>query len=612
MSNPSQPVSSETRAVLLAHDSPTVARLITRICERLGAEVTHVATRHEFSEHVHRRPWNLAVIAANFDGTSGAILCETLREHWSSASVPVIVVSNDEEERARAYEAGTDFFLTLPLDPMWTPRIFERYLFDRRCVVAADDSPTIRLQLANILKQDGYWVITSKDGDEAWNHIKRFVPDVVLLDVQMPRMDGYALCERIREHPVTRHTPVVFITSQDSPADLERSFNVGANEFLAKPVDETDLRQLLKRIFRGMHMRGRDRILVIDDSPTVLGMLRYGLGQHGFQVICARNGEEGLRKALRFRPTVVISDWQMPRMTGTELCRKLRESEDIADTAIILLSSRSTRADAIRALREGADEYIVKPFNFERLVATVERLVAERQLKRERQLLRTYLPSTVRQLAEKLAPGSGDLTEHRADERTLTVMFMDIVGFTDLCERRNPREVVNLLNHFYEEMARHITAHNGLIDKFIGDALLALFGFDDEKQGARDALACARDALRAVRKLDHEIDEPFRIRIGINTGQLIYGDLGAVDVRRDFTVIGDAVNVAQRLESHADPNSAMLSEYSARLIEDVLWGEPVMVRMKGRTGEVGAYRVDAAEDERPTLASSIMPVVTID
>src|SRR5690606_23112142 len=132
-------------------------------------------------------------------------------------------------------------------------KIFERYLFDRRCVVAADDSPTIRLQLSNILKQDGYWVITSKDGEEAWNHIKRFVPDVVLLDIQMPKLDGYELCERIREHGVTRHTPVVFVTSQDTPADLEKSFNVGANEFLAKPVDPDDLRQLLKRIFRGMH-----------------------------------------------------------------------------------------------------------------------------------------------------------------------------------------------------------------------------------------------------------------------------------------------------------------------------------------------------------------------
>jgi len=597
-SNPIQTGPQEPKTVLLAHDSPTVAKLFASICTRLGANVTHVKTRFEFSEKVHQQPWDLAVIAANFDNTQGAILCETLREHWSSASVPVVIVSADDDECARAYEAGADFFLTLPIDPVWTPKIFERFLFNRRCIVAADDSPTIRLQLSNSLKRDGYWVITSKDGEEAWNHIRRFVPDVVLLDVQMPRLDGYALCERIRENPVTRHTPVVFITSQDTPADLERSFNVGANEFLPKPVDETDLRQLLLRIFRGMRLRGRDRILVIDDSPTVLGMLRYGLGQHGFQVICARNGEEGLRKALRFRPTVIISDWQMPRMTGTELCRELRLHDETKDTAIILLSSRSTRADAIRALREGADEYIVKPFNFERLIATVERLVAERLLKRERELLRTYLSSTVRQLAETLAPGTGDINELRADERTRTVMFVDIVGFTKLCEDRAPRAVIEFLNRFYEEMATQIVKHEGLIDKFIGDAILALFGANDEVQGARNAIACARDLIAVAAKFHHGFDtSPLQIRIGINTGPLIYGDLGAANVRRDFTVIGDAVNVAQRLEALAPPSHALISSETAARLPEEPWASPVLADLKGRSSQVRCYVLHMKDEE---------------
>ena len=588
----SVPSSADTpKRVLLAHDSSTVVRLISSIIKSLGAEVQAVADFAEFKEQVRQQQWSLVVIAAKFSAKRGEVLMETLREHWTAASVPVMMVSTDDDERARAYEAGTDFFLQLPLDPVWTPKIFERFLFERRCIVAADDSPTIRLQLASTLKKDGYWVITSKDGEEAWTHIRRFVPDVVLLDVQMPRLNGYELCERIRQHPVTRHTPVVFITSQDSPADLEQSFNVGANEFLAKPVDEMDLRQLLKRIFRGMSLRGRDKILVIDDSPTVLGMLRYGLGQHGFQVICARNGEEGLRKALRFRPTVIISDWQMPKMTGTELSRKLRENEKTRDTAIILLSSRSTRADAIRALRDGADEYIVKPFNFERLVATVERLVAERVLRRERELLRTYLSATVRQLAEKLAPGTSNLNDLRADERTLTVMFVDIVGFTKMGESRSPAEIVKFLNTFCDEMARHIESHNGVIDKFIGDAVLALFGFDSPDEGATQAIECARDMIKGTASFNDTPDgAPLQIRIGINTGQLIYGDIGAAAVRREFTVIGDAVNVAQRLESLAPPSAALIAEATTqRYRGEAQWSSELMATLKGRASKVRCF-----------------------
>jgi DNA-binding response OmpR family regulator len=579
------------KSVILAHDSPTVAKLLTSLCTSLGAEVFPVASFSEYNEAVHRSHWSLAILGSSFDGQSGETLCETFREHWSASAVPIIIVSADEKDSARAYEAGTDFFLTLPIDPVWTPKILERFLFDRRCIVAADDSATIRLQLSNVLKQEGYWVITSKDGEEAWTHIKRFVPDVVLLDVQMPRLDGYQLCERIREHPITRHTPVVFITSQDSPADLEQSFNVGANEFLAKPVDDEDLRQMLKRIFRGMRLRGRDRILVIDDSPTVLGMLRYGLGQHGFQVISARNGEEGLRKALRFRPTVVISDWEMPEMTGTELCQHLRKAEETKGAAILLVSSRSTRADAIKALREGADEYIVKPFNFERLVATVERLVAERALKRERELLRTYLSATVRQLAERLAPGTSDLNELRADERVLSVMFIDIAGFTKLCERRSPRAVVDFLNRFWDELASIIERHNGVIDKFIGDSVLALFGFESQSLGARDAIACGSEIIACTRQFDHGFeDAPLEIRIGINTGQLIYGDLGAAKVRREFTVIGDAVNVAQRLEALAPTSAMLVSEATASLLDpQPQWHSTLMANLKGRVNAVRCF-----------------------
>jgi DNA-binding response OmpR family regulator len=591
------PAPTDLKRVLLAHDSPTIGQVISRILTHLGAEVTHVQTRAQFFDEVHQTAWSLSIVAADFDGTKGAFLCETLREHWSSASVPVIIVSSDDKERARAYEAGADFFLQLPLDPMWTPKIFERYLFDRHCIVAADDSATIRLQLSNQLKKEGYWVITCKDGEEAWSVIKRFVPDIALLDIQMPKMDGYEICEKIRENPVTRHMPVVFITSNDSPADLEKSFNVGANEFLSKPVDENDLAQLLKRIFRGMRMRGRDRILVIDDSPTVLGMLRYGLGQHGFQIVSARNGEEGYRKALRFRPTVVISDWQMPRMTGTELCKKLRETEETRDTAIIMLSSHSTRADAMRALREGADEYIVKPFNFERLIATVERLVAERQLRRERELLRSYVPDTVHQLAERLTPGTSDLRKLHADERTLTVMFLDIVGFTRLCESRTPQKIVSMLNRFYELMAHQIQAHRGVIDKFIGDAILALFGFEDDDIGATQATQCALAMHAAASTFQPEPDDPtvrIKIRIGINTGPLIYGDLGAQNVRRDFTVIGDAVNVAQRLEALASPGHIMVSQDTFARIQDPPPNAKAMtVDIKGRVQGVNCYLIPA-------------------
>jgi len=197
----------------------------------------------------------------------------------------------------------------------------------------------------------------------------------------------------------------------------------------------------------------------------------------------------------------------------------------------------------------------------------------------------------VRQLAERLAPGTSNLSELRADERVLTVMFLDIVGFTKLCEHRPPAEVVSFLNRFWDEIARQIEEHGGVIDKFIGDAVLALFGYNDEAEGARQAVACARELIATTERFEQDFqDTPLQVRVGINTGQLIYGDIGAARVRREFTVIGDAVNVAQRLESLAPPSSVLVSEATALLVGDgTMWSASVMANLKGRLSPVKCY-----------------------
>lgn len=323
-----------------------------------------------------------------------------------------------------------------------------------------------------------------------------------------------------------------------------------------------------------MRLRGRDRILVIDDSPTVLGMLRYGLGQHGFQVVCARDGAEGLRKALRFRPTVVITDWEMPRIGGAELCRKLRAEDETRDAAIILLSSRSSRADAIKGLREGADEYIVKPFNFERLVATVERLVAERQVRRERAVLRAYVPENVVQLAERLAPGHSDPTTIRPSQRTLTVLYANLAQFSRLAGQLTASETADLLNSLFTKVAEHVQACQGIVERFTGDRILALFGFDDDAQGAQDALRCADALHAAVRTIEHAGAAPLKLKVGVATGHVLFAFLGAHGVRRDFTVIGDAVTTARVLQQSVHGDQTILSHATVNQLASPPAAEP--------------------------------------
>src|SRR5262249_7765169 len=138
----------------------------------------------------------------------------------------------------------------------------------------------------------------------------------------------------------------------------------------------------------------------------------------------------------------------------------------------------------------------------------------------------------------------------------VTMLFADIRGFTTLSERKTPKEIVTLLNVYFERAATEIFRNNGALDKFIGDGIMALFGAP--KPSEEDPINAVKTAIglqRVVEELNHELaaqgaDYEMKIGVGINTGDVIAGYIGS-QLRTDYTVIGDAVNLAARLESNA-------------------------------------------------------------
>jgi len=118
------------------------------------------------------------------------------------------------------------------------------------------------------------------------------------------------------------------------------------------------------------------RILLVDDDPDIRDMLTFKLANAGFETYSEADGETGLAAARELKPDVLLLDWMMPRLTGPEVCQKLREDPDTADTAIILLTARAQEADVQRGFATGADDYISKPFSPRELVSRVNALLA--------------------------------------------------------------------------------------------------------------------------------------------------------------------------------------------------------------------------------------------
>ncbi|MBW1919928.1 MAG: adenylate/guanylate cyclase domain-containing protein, partial [Deltaproteobacteria bacterium] len=179
-------------------------------------------------------------------------------------------------------------------------------------------------------------------------------------------------------------------------------------------------------------------------------------------------------------------------------------------------------------------------------------------------------------------------------EKIATILFSDIVSFTPLSERLSPGEVSLLLNHYFREMTDIIFKYNGTLDKYIGDAIMAVFGAPIEREDDPErAVRAALDMRKTLSQMMEEIepDRRFSIRLGINTGRVVAGNLGSPK-RMDYTVIGDTVNTASRLETLAEPNQILIGEKTYRSVKNMFRIRQIgEKKLKGKSKPIKVYEV---------------------
>jgi class 3 adenylate cyclase len=212
--------------------------------------------------------------------------------------------------------------------------------------------------------------------------------------------------------------------------------------------------------------------------------------------------------------------------------------------------------------------------------------------KRVRDHLCRYLD---KELVEKLMSGN-DTKLMKSQRRCLTVMFADIRSFTSISEHMDPEAVINMLNEFFEIMVEIIFTHQGMLDKFAGDQIMAVFGHvSSERHGARSAVRAAFDMQRATEALMQRRGKNgspvFEVGIGINTGDAIIGNLGSEN-RMDYTVIGDTVNAAARLENQASGGEIVIGEQTyLQLPKQVHTNPPIKIQVKNRSEPLTCYSI---------------------
>ncbi len=313
----------------------------------------------------------------------------------------------------------------------------------------------------------------------------------------------------------------------------------------------------------------KSKIMIVDDENDFEQLIRQKfrrqIREQEYEFVFAQNGKDALEK-LELNPDIeiVFSDINMPIMDGLTLLLKLNEKNPLLKAVIV---SAYGDMDNIRvAMNRGAFDFICKPIQFADLELTLlKTLKYVTQIRetikaiKENNILRMYVDDSVLQFMTRTEYESAIMLNETVEA---TVVFMDICGFTAISEKESANFVVNLINKYFDLMVKEIIAHGGYIDKFLGDAVMAVFRGDYHLDRAIEASIAVHKAIEMQKeeKLEKETFFP-KVSIGINSGEMISGNIGSAALKRlDFTVIGDVVNTSQRLQSAAQPGQIVISK----------------------------------------------------
>ena len=342
------------------------------------------------------------------------------------------------------------------------------------------------------------------------------------------------------------------------------------------------------------------KILVADDETDLEVLIkqkfRQKIREQQYEFVFAVNGNDALNK-IQQHPDIdiVLSDINMPEMDGLTLLSRLNETCPLIKSVIV---SAYGDMDNIRtAMNRGAFDFITKPINFEDLSVTMEKTIRQvtqirETLKaiKENNILKMYVDQTVLNFM-----GTREYESSLMQNETVeaTVAFIDICSFTSISENESADMVVKLLNNYFDVMVKEIIAQGGHIDKFIGDAIMAVFRGNYHLDRAIDASLAVRAQIDKLPAVSENVSFTPKVSIGINPGEMISGNIGSVNLRRlDYTVIGDVVNTAQRLQSAAKEGQIIINEQTYQKIKESFNCQKVgEVSLKNKSNKMVIYEV---------------------
>ncbi len=240
-------------------------------------------------------------------------------------------------------------------------------------ILIVDDELEMRELLYDILTRKGYEVSTAPSGEEALSLMQKERPELIILDIKMPGMDGIQTLKKIRGFD--DKVDVVMLTSVATDELEKEAREIGASDFLRKGLGVELFMKMIAKLLEKKEAipevegEQRGKILIVDDEPEICSLLSDFLAKKGFQVIVAISGQEAISLVKKEKPQLVLLDIKMPGMDGILTLKKIKEIDK--EIGVIMITAVQDTELANQAINLGAYDYIAKPFNFEYLETSV-------------------------------------------------------------------------------------------------------------------------------------------------------------------------------------------------------------------------------------------------
>lgn len=495
-------------------------------------------------------------------------------------------------------------------------------------ILVVDDSAEIREFLQDsVLEPAGYAVTTANDGSEGLQKAQNEHPDLIILDYEMPRMNGVEMLRGLAERKI--EVPVILVTSYGSESIAVEVFRLGVRDYVPKPFTVEEMLGAIERVLHTVRLEHeRDALLSrlrITNSQLTHRVRELDTLYHVSKSVTSLRERDTLLERIvdaalyltgamdgaliMLNPTTGLPSHRVIRArsgvgVGTPADEPdiLTEARDLMLTAPIQIGNKTLGALTVsnKRSREALDshdqkllrmlgDYAAIAIENSRLLAEVE-AQREREKREIRQLFEHYVaPSVVERILqqpERVHPGG--------QRQTIAVLFADLRGFTTFAANTAPEILISVLNEHIAAAARVIREEEGTLDKFMGDEIMAFFNAPlPQPAYAVRAVRAAASILEATARLHAHLAAEHRLpfAIGISTGEAIVGNVGTSELV-NFTVVGPTVNTAHTLQELAPGGKILICQRTYELVRDAFATRPLAsVSVKGHAQPLPIHEV---------------------